>query len=271
MTSALVAQRTHHLVTRRPTEAVRAQAIRWLTLAAVVAAWQIACQTVLAGNDFLAAPSAVVAKGIPAVLSGDSLGELGLTTLRFLAAFAIVAIAGVPLGLALGRLRTHVFLGTRDVVSVLYALPLAPFYPLFVLWLGLGDKSEIAFGAIHGIVPVLLITMAAGAGVDANLIASSRAMGAGRVQQLVSVVLPATLPETISALKIGAALSLLGVLLGELLISVDGVGTFITQQVTNHQAARLDAMVLIICIGAIVVNAVLTSIERRASYWRPQD
>lgn len=255
--------------TWRPSEAVAVQAVRWSTLAIGVGLWELVCRTVLARNDYLAAPSVVVRDGLPAAFRASALGELGQTTLRFAIAFLVVAVVGVPLGLALGRLRAQVFLGTRDVVSVLYALPLAPFYPLFVLWLGLGNRSEIAFGVLHGIVPVLLVTMAAAAGVEATLITSSQAMGASRGQRLTSVVLPAALPETISALKIGAALSLLGVLLAELMISVDGVGTFIAQQITNRHAAQLDAMVLVVCVGAVAVNTLLAAVERRTAAWRP--
>lgn len=108
--------------------------------------------------------------------------------------------------------------------------------PLFVLWLGLGDGSEIAFGAIHGIIPVILMTMTAGASVDPAVLDSGRAMGAGRLRRLLFLVVPACLPDIIGALKIGAA---------------------------------LDAMVLVVCAGALVVNAVLSAIEKRASRGRP--
>lgn len=271
MTSTPVAGGTRTVAAAwRPTVALRVQVIRWATVAALLVAWEVICRTTLAGTGYLAPPSAVVTDGLPAVFRAEPLGELWATTSRFLVSFLIVVVVGVPLGAALGRLHRHVFLGARDVVSVLYALPLVPFYPLFVLWLGLGDRSEVAFGVIHGVIPVVLITMGASAAVEPNLLAAGRAMGAGPARRLLSVVMPATLPETIGALKIGAALSLLGVLLGELMISVDGVGSFLAQQISNRHAAPLDAMVLVVCLGAVVVNAVLSLVERRASSWRAE-
>jgi NitT/TauT family transport system permease protein len=243
-------------------------AVRWATILATLIGWQVVCDGPLAGSGYLTGPVDVVRDGLPAVLSGTPLQELGHTTFRFLIAFVITAVLGTVLGLVAGRLQQQLFAGVRDVVSVVYALPMVPFYPLFVLWLGLGARSEIAFGVIHGVVPVILLVMTASAGIPANYTASSRAMGAGPVRRLWSITLPAVVPDAVSAVKIGAALTLLGVLLAELMISVNGVGSFIAARVTSQSAAQLDAMVLVVCVGALVVNAALTAAERRVSAWR---
>ena len=242
--------------------------VRWVTVIAFVVLWEVVCDGPARSNDYIAAPSRVLTTGVSAILEPTNLLALWQTISRFLQAFAIVAVVGTVVGLALGRLHRQIFAGARDVVTVLYALPMVPFYPLFVLWLGLGMRSEVAFGVIHGIIPVILITMTASAGVDTSLMSSGQAMGASAAQRLRLIVLPAILPNIFSGLKIGAALSLLGVLLGELMISVDGVGSFILNQITNHGAAPLDAMILVVCVGVIIVNAVLSLLERRTSRWR---
>lgn len=242
----------------------RAAIVRWGTLAALVVAWEVLGRTVLSGNPYLAPPSAVATEGLSGILRPDALLELWNTTSRFLVSFAIVVVAGVPLGILLGRLSQGLFAGARDVVTIVYALPMVPFYPLLVLWLGLGAPSEIAFGVLHGIVPVLLIVMTAGNGVNRDLITSAQTMGASRLQRLAWVVLPASLGDVIGGLKIGASLTMLGVLLAELMISVDGVGSFIARQIVNHQAARLDAMILVVCVGVVIIIAVLSALERRA-------
>nr|WP_274636115.1 ABC transporter permease subunit [Microbacterium bovistercoris] len=244
----------------------KAAILRWATVVAVVLVWEVAAAGPLAGNPYLSPPSVVATEGLQGILTPDALFQLGNTTLRFLEAFLIVVVAGVPLGLLLGRLSRGSFAGSRDVVSILYALPMVPFYPLLVLWLGLGAPSEVAFGVIHGIVPVVLIVMTASNVVRPDLLTSAQVMGAGSGQRLLWVVLPATLPEVVGALKIGASLTMLGVLLAELMISVDGIGSFITQQITNHQGARLDAMIVVVCIGVVVINTLLSALERRLAH-----
>lgn len=242
--------------------------VRGITVLLVLVLWEGVARGPLAGSSYLAAPSVVLTEGLAAVFQPGPLKELGNTTLRFFEAFAIVAVVGIPTGVALGRLHRTLFAGARDVVSVLYALPMVPFYPLFVLWLGLGAPSEIAFGVIHGIVPVILISMTASAAVAPDLVVSGRTMGASALQRAGWVVLPAILPDAIGALKIGASLTLLGVLLAELMISIDGVGSFIAEQIVNHQAARLNAMILIVCVGVVLVIFLLSLVERRASRGR---
>ena len=156
----------------------------------------------------------------------------------------------------------------RDVTAVVYALPLVPLYPLFVLWLGLGAPAEVAFGAVHGVLPVLLITMAAAGKVDIRLIHAAQAMGAGRPRVLGKVLFPSTLPDVVGALRIGAALCLLGVLLGQLMINVDGVGFVIGTLISNLRAPELDAVILVVCLGAVAVNTAMTAAENRLSWWR---
>jgi NitT/TauT family transport system permease protein len=253
----------------RPGLSLRAQAaiVLWGTILAAVVAWQLAATIgPLAGSPYIAPPSAVLIEGMAAVLQPEALHELANTTARFFSAFAIVVVAGVPLGVMLGRLSRGAFAGSRDVVSILYALPMVPFYPLLVLWLGLGAPSEIAFGVLHGIIPLVLIVMVASHSVRTEFIASAAAMGASRAQRLTHIVFPATLPDIVGGLKIAASLTMLGVLLAELMISVDGVGSFIARQIVNQQAAPLDAMILVVCIGVVVIVGLLSFLERRLTH-----
>ncbi|GIM89769.1 ABC transporter permease [Paractinoplanes toevensis] len=243
--------------------------LRWLSIALLAVAWELVCRTVIRSDDYLAPPSRVLTTGLTYLADRDTLAGLGVTTTRFLGAFAITALVGVTLGLALGR-TGRLVPAARDIFTVFYTLPLVPFYPLFVLWFGLGFRSEVAFGAIHGAVPVVLGTMAAASRVDETLITATRAMGAGRTRVLTMVVLPATVPDVVGALRIGAALSLLGVLLAELMVSVDGVGHIIAALIANLRGPELDAVILAVCVGAAVVNAGLHRGERRLSRWREQ-
>jgi len=248
--------------------AVAVRAVRWGTLLALFAGWAWVCQGPLAGNGYLVGPVTVVREGLPAVLRAEPMQQLGHTLLRFAVAFLIAAVLGTSVGLLIGRVRQDVHLGARDIVSILYSMPMAPFYPLFVLWLGLGDRSEIAFGVIHGIIPVILLTMAASADLPVVYLDAGRAMGATPARRFTSVLLPWLTPQIVGALKIGSALCLLGVLLAELMISTDGVGDFMAGQISNQRAAGLDAMVVLVCLGALVVNGALAAVERRTSRWR---
>jgi len=253
---------------RRARAALRRPAvIRVVSIGAVAAAWEVVARVLLPDSDYIAPPSQVVTTGLAFLGDRDTVHALVVTTERFLLAFVIASVVGVVAGLALGRAGSYLPVA-RDVTSVVYALPLVPFYPLFVLWLGLGAPAEVAFGAVHGVLPVLLGTMAAAARVDRHLIEAAHAMGAPRHRVLGSVLFPATLPDVVGALRIGAALCLLGVLLGQLMINVDGVGFVINSLISNLRAPQLDAVILVVCVGAVCVNTVMTAAENRLSWWR---
>jgi ABC-type nitrate/sulfonate/bicarbonate transport system permease component len=245
-----------------------ARLLRWATLVGILVMWEVVARVLVSGNGYIAPPSAALTEGVRDFLDAGGLEGLWQTTSRYVTAFAVVAACGPLLGLALGRLGGPLFGGARDVLTVLFALPMVPFYPLLVLWFGLGAGSEVVFGIIHGLVPVVLMTMIASRTVPTALIDSGRSMGASRWQVLVRVAAPAVLPDVMGALKVGGALTLLGVLLGELMITVDGVGAVITGAIANSQAATLTAVVSLVCLGAVLVNALLAAIERHLSFWR---
>lgn len=246
----------------------QARAVRWATIAGLVVVWEVGARYLLAGNSYIAPPSRALTTGLRQFLGSGGGAALWETTSRFLLAFAVVVVVAPLMGLLIGRLGAALFGGMRDVFSVLLALPLVPFYPLLVLWFGIGAASETVFGVIHGLVPVVLMTMVAAREVPAGLVASARAMGASRRRLILNVVMPAVLPDVMSALKVGSALTLLGVMLGELMLTVDGVGSAISGSVANGRAEMLTAIVALICVGAIVVNAILGAVERRFSFWR---
>ncbi len=139
---------------------------------------------------------------------------------------------------------------------------------LFVVALGTGRPTEIAFGVSHVVLPIVPTVVAAASRVDPQLLKAAGSMGAGRAATIGSFVLPAIVPELITALRVGENLSLIGAVSGQVLVSVDGVGVLITRLMGTLQAAKLDAVVLAVCTAAIVVNVGLRAIECRLGHWR---
>ena len=252
---------------RRSATARRAMALRWGTIAGLVVVWQIVCMVWAQDSSFFATPIEVAKDGIPYLFEPSTLDQIATTAQRFAAAFAITAVAGVTIGLLLGR-AGRLYEPARNVLYVLYTLPQVPFYPLFVLWLGLGFWSEVAFGVTHGLIPVIFGTMAAVVRVDAGLVDAARALGAGPLKRARMVTLPSIVPGVVASLRLGASLCLVGVLIAEILVSVEGIGGQINQLAGTLQAARLDAVILAICVAAVVVNSAVGLVERRLSRWR---
>jgi NitT/TauT family transport system permease protein len=107
------------------------------------------------------------------------------------------------------RLAGAVF---EPMLVAFYSIPKLTLYPIVLLAFGLGMPAKIAFGVIHGVVPVALFTIAAVANVKPVLIKTGRVLGFGAFDMVTQVLFPAALPEILSGIRIGFALTLIGTL-----------------------------------------------------------
>ena len=113
----------------------------------------------------------------------------------------------------------------EPILITLYSLPKITLYPVILLIFGLALSGKVVFGAIHGILPVALLTMAAIRNIPMVYLRSARTLHLSPWQTIWTVLLPAAIPEVLAGLRIGFTVTLLGVLLGEMFASKDGLGS----------------------------------------------
>jgi NitT/TauT family transport system permease protein len=186
----------------------------------------------------------------------------GETATAFVYSLAIAAGGGVLGGLLLGLNRTGSQVAEPILVSI-YSLPKVTLYPLILLVFGLGLPAKVAFGAIHGIIPITLFAMNAVRNLPLVYLRAARSMRLTRTQILRSVVVPAAIPEIVSGLRIGFSLTLLGVLIGEMFASQRGLGYLIMNAIGLHDVPTMMAVVLLLAFVAVVANAFLLWLDRR--------
>ena len=112
-----------------------------------------------------------------------------------------------------------------------FAIPLITFYPLFIVWFGIGPASKIAFAVMTGSVPIALNTMDGVRMIDQGFVQLTRSIGASTAQSYLRIYLPLALPAILSGLRIGTSLVVIGVIVCEMLASVDGIGFWISYTV----------------------------------------
>lgn len=191
-----------------------------------------------------------------------TLDALALTLREILGAFLFSAGVGLGIGLIAGR--THY--GTRLIEPLLIwmqTVPIILLYPVCVLIFGLGPESKIVFAGIYGLFPVALSAARGLDTVDLRYRQAAAAMGASRRQLLWRVQLPAARPMILSGLRLGAALNLTGVLAGEILASLGGLGFLISQAAATFQIAALYAYIIIALVLVLSFNALVTRAEER--------
>ncbi|HSS84168.1 MAG TPA: ABC transporter permease subunit, partial [Reyranella sp.] len=171
-----------------------------LVVLSLIAIWQVLHQ--LAGDSALTAPAPTLAHLWEMVWQPRFLPHLRETALAFAQALLIACVGGVAIGVLLGghRLSGEV---AEPLLVGLYSIPKITLYPVILLLFGLGMPAKVAFGALHGIIPVVLFTMNAVRNVNRSYLRAGRAMRLTPAQTGWFVLVPATLPEIFSGLRIG--------------------------------------------------------------------
>lgn len=236
------------------------------TLTSLIALLEL---TVRAGavNAAIVPPPSVIAGKLAGILSaGTFLEPLG-QTLRLLAiAYVIGCLAGIGLGLLMGR-----FAWVHDLfeplIEVLRPLPKPALLPPLILFLGLGDAMKLTVVAMGVFFPILINTVQGVRGTEPVLLDAARTFGHGRAAQLFKVVLPSALPLVFSGMRVSLGLGLVLVVIAEMLAGTGGVGFLIIDMQRSFRIADMYAWIVILAAIGFCLNLLFLRVERRAIHW----
>ncbi len=209
-----------------------------------------------AGDVAITPPLATFRYAIGLLGNAQFWPNVSATMLAFLYALLISAFAGVALGLWLGLRR---FAGdvAEPMLVALYTIPKVTLYPVMLLVFGLGLSAKVAFGVIHGMIPVVLFTLGAVKTLPPVYLRAARTFRLTAFETGRRVLLPAVLPEVVSGLRIGFSVTFLGVLIGEMFASQRGLGYLIINGINSHNVPMTTAVTLIVMLFAVGANGLL--------------
>src|SRR3989475_3674500 len=241
--------------------------IRIAILIGLLGAWEIAGRL---ANPLLYVPPSAAVPALGRLLARDSYPDLAehlLLTLReILVAYALAIAAGLGCGFALGFNRL-VGRAYGPILAALYAVPAVVWYPSLMLFFGLDAASKIAFGFLLGFFPITLAVLAGIRQVNPHMLAVARAFGARPLAVFVKVIIPAMMFTLVGGLRTGLALSVIGVIVGEILGSKAGMGALINHAYGLFRTSDYVALVLVTLILIVGSDAVASLVERRAQRW----
>lgn len=179
-------------------------------------------------------------------------------------------VVGFLLGTILGAVIA-VLLWWSDFVSkvldpyliVLNALPKVALAPIIIFWVGNGIKAIIVIALLISIVVTIINILNGFKEVDEDKIKLLKTFGASKLQILINLIIPASIPTLISALKINVGLSWVGVIMGEFLVAKNGLGFLI---IFGGQISQLDMVmmsIVILSILAYLMYEMVAFIERK--------
>ncbi len=226
----------------------------------VLALWQLIF--LLAGSEALASP-AMTARRLPVLLSSDRFWSNAAETGRALGLALLISwLGGGVIGVLLGAHRRSAEVAAPMIVA-LQSTPKVTLYPVMLLMFGLGIAAKVAFGVIHGIIPMALFTMNAIENVNPALRRTAKALRLTRLQTIGTVLIPAVAPEVVTAVRLSFSITLLGVVVGELFASQRGLGFMIMNSIALNDVATIMAVTALIVTFALTGNALLLGLDRR--------
>lgn len=215
----------------------------WVVIAAILCLWEVLPQLGLIQPLFL--PPLSQALEFLWSHRGELLAALLVTLLEIAAAYLFACGAAILLGMYVGS-RPSLVREVSPWLRSAYAVPLITMYPAFMVWFGLGSASKIAFAAVYAFIPTFLSASAGVRSIDGRFVMLSRALDASTRQHVFWVLLPASLPVIIAALRLGGAIVIVGVIVSEMLGSLAGLGSIITRERTVLNSAGVYAGILVV-------------------------
>lgn len=243
-------------------------------LIAVLVVWELGTSLSTGPNRTLidafiwSRPSAIVARLGQWLQSGIILNNVFITLYEALMSFLLGALAGVVVGFVLARseLWSRVL---NPFIQVLNALPRLVFAPIFFLLFGLDENSKIALGFSLVFFIVFFNAYQGVREVDRNVFNNVRMLGANERQMTQHVLLPSALTWILTSLHTSVGFAMVGAVVGEYLGAARGLGHVISQSEGNLDATGVWTGMLVLCIVVVVVEVVVTQLERRLVRWKP--
>jgi ABC-type nitrate/sulfonate/bicarbonate transport system permease component len=234
-----------------------------LGLAAVVLAiWVYQTRTGRVSPILLPKPERVLEE-FPDLLSSPEFWRAArITAMEVGGAFVLAAGAGLLVGVLLGRWAPAARIAT-PLFAWAQTVPIILFYPICILFFGIGPLSKIAFGGFYGFFPIVANTILALTTVPPRYLTAAASLGANRRQVVARVLMPAARPLILSGVRLGAALCLIGVLAGEVLGSTAGLGYEIAASAGAFRTPEMYAYIVVTLVLVAIFNLAITRTEDR--------
>jgi NitT/TauT family transport system permease protein len=233
----------------------------------ILLTWEAAVHLAWVNPFFTSRPTAIAAALVRDARSGELVRITWVSGREFIAGFGAAIAAGLILGVAAGWFRTVEY-AIDPFVWFVYSAPLIAFYPLFVLWLGLGPRTVMAISFLLSVTPITVNTAAGIRNLSPALLLAARSFGARPHDVLLKVALPASVPMIVAGLRLGIGRALTGVVIAELFVPSGGLGSNIAYNAGLLRTTDMLASLMVIVVVGVVCTQGLSALEARFDVWR---
>lgn len=258
---------------RPPTRLLRIArgALRWaergVGIVLFLLLWEALPRLGVVSDAYLSPPSAVLAAIGQLLDNGQLWKHVAASLQRSLWGLVLASAAGVVLGLLIGGFRRLAAI-VDPVLQLFRQTSAFALFPVFILFLGIGELSKVAIIFWASFWPVLLSTVSGVKQVDRLLINSALSMGASRRFIFFKVVLPASLPSIFTGVRLAGAYSITALVAAEMIGAHSGLGFLTLNSQETFQIPTMYAGILMLAVLGLLLNYLLALLERHLLRWR---
>ena len=237
----------------------------WLSILAGIVLWEIAGRST---SQAFMVPFTVTLKTLwQLVVSGEFGRQFLSSAALFITGFALALIVGMPLGLLLARVRV-LRVGVEPYIMVLYATPMVALIPFILSMMGFGFAPKVLVVFLFAVFPVLYNTVEGARSIKPEMIEVAHSFRSGEWALWREVMLPYTLPYTMTGVRQAIGRALVGMVAAEFFLSSTGLGQLIMGASQNFDTGGVFASILIIGLIGVGLMRLGLMIEQHFARWR---
>lgn len=238
-----------------------------LSVAVTLMLWQSSARFGWVNPFFTSSPHAIAVRLMQEVQSGELRRNLGVSLVEFAAGYGAAVVAGILGGILAASFSTIEYL-LDPFLWFLYSAPLIAFYPIFVIWFGLGTRMVIAVTFLLSVTQITLSTLSGIQNVDPGLLRAARSFGASERDLLWKVAIPASVPSVVAGLRLAIGRALMGVIVTELFGATAGLGFSIAFYGGLLKTTDMLASLVVIVALGVLCTQTLSALEAHFDSWR---
>jgi ABC-type nitrate/sulfonate/bicarbonate transport system permease component len=200
------------------------------------------------------------------IADGTIPGHMLATFWRQMLGYGLAIAVGVSLGLVMGYYRAFYNL-LEPLVEVLRPIPGPAYLPVLVLFVGIGHEMKVVLVLIASLFPILLNTYSGVRSIDRVQFDTARTLGLTTLQTFRELVLPAASPQILTGMRISLAISLILAILGEMIVSNDGLGYYVLLSQRTFKVPEMYAGIFTLALFGYVLNRMFLLLEARLIRW----
>lgn len=239
----------------------------WLLPVALLISWQLSVSLGLISANLLPPPWNIVKEFASQAETGRLADHLGASLVRALYGFALGGGLGLLLGVATGMSRLAEEL-LDPTLQMLRTVPLLALIPLFILWFGVGQLSQVLLIALGAFFPLYINTFSGIRGIDRRLYEVARVLEYSRLQQVFRLILPAALPHILLGVRLSLGIAWLCLVVAELMGASSGIGYMIQEARQYSQTAAVFVGIGIFAAAGKLSDSLVRLLESHLLRWR---